>query len=348
MDAYYRSEAELRLGPSIRAAVDVLHRQTDLLTANARATACLPGESRLFFESRAEDLLRILVASHKSNIEEQRRKEQAIQKAIIAASKHAGVELEPAINPLDNSAATMNLAGTGAASAGSHAGRHIGGMMGDDDNEDEGDDEEDDDEDDGDADFEAPATSVLLTQPSIATEDTGMQDPYQPQLQRQLAVDVNDRLRPSGNLRTVETEAVTEEPEAAGHPADDVERYLLPLLVLPEHIPMQCPPFPSPHTYKQTPVLPEREQDFFRNRVHKAEQSRQAEENLQRLINGPRRDHNSLPIEDDTQVLTTASSVAAGEGAPNKQVARKRLEKMFPPANFRSTYKRTGLAGYIK
>ncbi|KAJ2862102.1 transcription initiation factor TFIID subunit 8 [Coemansia aciculifera] len=354
LDTYHRSEAELRLDPSISAAMAVLHRQTDFLATDSPAAACLLGESRLFFDSKAEDLLRRLVASHKSSVEEQRRKEQAIQSAVTAASNHAGVGLEPAISSLDNSIATMHLTGTGAANAGRHVRRHTSGMMGDDDDDDddEDEDEEDDDEGEEDADFEAPATSVMHTNPSIAIENTDMYDPHQPQLPRQIAAGGNDNDRPgqSGTMRIAETEpAIEEEPGLAGYPVDDVERFLLPTLVLPEHIPTQCPPFPSPHTYKQTPVLPEREQDFFRNRMHKAEQSRQAEENLQRLINGPRRDHHSsLPTDDDTQVLAIASDVATGEGVQNKQVARKRLEKLFPPANFRSTYKRTGLAGYIK
>ncbi|KAJ2101527.1 transcription initiation factor TFIID subunit 8 [Coemansia sp. S100] len=352
LDTYHRSEAGLRLDPSISAAVAVLHRQTDFLATDSPAATCLLGESRVFFDSKAEDLLRRLVASHKSTVEEQRRKEQAIQSAVIAANKHTSSSLEPAINSLDNSIATMHLTGTGAANAGRHVRGRASGMLGDDDDEDddEDEDEEDDDEGEEDADFEAPTTSLMHTNPSIAIEDTDMHDPHQPQLPRHISVDDNDRAGPRESIHPAEPEPATEEePELAGHPVDDMERFLLPTLVLPEHIPVQCPPFPSPHTYRQTPVLPEREQDFFRNRVHKAEQSRQAEANLQRLINGPRRDHHgSLPTDDDTQAQAIASDVATGEGIQNKQVARKRLEKLFPPANFRSTYKRTGLAGYIK
>ncbi|KAJ2490595.1 transcription initiation factor TFIID subunit 8 [Coemansia sp. RSA 2050] len=331
MDAYYRSEAKLRLEPPISAAVAVLHRQADFLATDGPAAAHLLGESRLFFDSKAEDLLCRLVASHKSSAEEQRHKELAIQSAVLAASMHVSAEQDPAID------SPNNLLGAGAANAGGRLSRHNSGMISDDD--------EDDEDEDEDADFEAPTTSAMHAQPSVAIEDLDSLDPHQPQLQSQPAAGNSDRLDQSGSMRTAEPRPG---PESNNATVDDMERLLLPALVLPEHIPTQCPLFPSPHTYKQTPVLPEREQDFFRNRVHKAEQSRQAEANLQRLINGPRRDLSSRPTNDDTQALTIVSDVSTSEGPQSKQVARKRLEKLFPPANFRSTYKRTGLAGYIK
>ncbi|KAJ2747811.1 transcription initiation factor TFIID subunit 8 [Coemansia sp. BCRC 34301] len=347
IDAYYHSEAEIRLEPPINAAVDMLRRRADLLASGTPTAACVVGESKLFFDSKAEDLLRRLVASHKSTVEEQRRKEQAIQRAEMAAIKQASMRLESAMTLLDSTTADMRLADAGAdtgiANAGSRVRRHSSDMMGDEDDEDDDDDDDDDDEDDEgeeDADFEAPATSTLLTHPSISVEDTDV--PPMP-----LAVEDSDRSRQSGDVHPpAEPEPGHEDKiKSAEQPVDDMERLLLPSLVLPEHIPTQCPPFPSPHTYKQTPVLPEREQDFFRNRVHKAEQSRQAEENLQRLINGPRRDHSKSPTNSDDDVHALA---VAADGAQSKHVARKRLEKLFPPANFRSTYKRTRLAGYIK
>ncbi|KAJ2685048.1 transcription initiation factor TFIID subunit 8 [Coemansia spiralis] len=333
MDAYYRSEAELRLEPPISAAVAVLHRQADFLAADGPAAAHLLGESRLFFDSKAEDLLCRLVASHKSSVEEQRRKELAIQSVVLAASMHVSVGQDPAIGSLDNPL------GAGAANAGGHLSRHISGMINDNDEDDEGEEE--------DADFEAPATSALHTQPGMAMDSLDSLDPDQSQPQRQPVTGDNDsdRLDQGVSMRTAESRPG---PEPENATVDDMERLLLPALVLPEHIPIQCPLFPSPHTYKQTPVLPEREQDFFRNRVHKAEQSRQAEANLQRLINGPRRNLSSQPTDENMQALATVSDVPTSEGAQSKQVARKRLEKLFPPANFRSTYKRTGLAGYIK
>ncbi|KAJ2880393.1 hypothetical protein IWW38_005958 [Coemansia aciculifera] len=256
----------------------------------------------------------------------------------------------------------MRLAGTGAASAGSRVRRHSSGMPSDDDEEDDQDDDDeddnDDDEEDEDADFEAPVAGMLLhTLPRISIEDTGMSHAHQLQLSIPLTVDDNsDRPRQHGdlNLTTDPEGAVDESVESVEQPVDDMERLLLPLLELPEHIPAQCPPFPSPHTYKQTPVLPEREQDFFRNRVRKAEQSRQAEENLQKLINGPRHhDHgkspsNSSGVADTQAPEASVGDTALGDGAQSKQAARKRLENMFPPANFCSTYKRTRLAGYIK
>ena len=52
----------------------------------------------------------------------------------------------------------------------------------------------------------------------------------------------------------------------------------------PDYIPKHLPHLPSAHTYRQTPVFPTRNKDIFNLRRRKTEQSRQAEENLQRLI----------------------------------------------------------------
>ncbi|KAJ2494227.1 hypothetical protein IWW47_004743, partial [Coemansia sp. RSA 2052] len=160
IDAYYHSEAEMRLGPPINAAVDVLRRRADLLSVDSPTAACVVGESKLFFDSKAEDLLRRLVASHKSNVEEQRRKEQAIRSAEAAANKQATAGLDPTIDSLGSTTAAMRLAGTGVVNTGSRVRRYSSGMMGDDDADDdnEDDDEDDDDDDEGeeDADFEAP------------------------------------------------------------------------------------------------------------------------------------------------------------------------------------------------
>ncbi|KAI9479294.1 hypothetical protein BX667DRAFT_261364 [Coemansia mojavensis] len=118
-------------------------------------------------------------------------------------------------------------------------------------------------------------------------------------------------------------------------------------------IPAQCPPFPSPHTYKQTPVFPKREQDFFRTRMHKAEQSRQAEENLQRLISGPQFDRSTLISTANNgsvngSPVETAQAMAVDQQATAKRNACKRILQLFPPANFRDISKRSRLAEFIK
>ncbi|KAJ2459844.1 transcription initiation factor TFIID subunit 8, partial [Coemansia sp. RSA 2424] len=133
IDAYYHSEAEMRLDPPINAAVDVLRRRADLLSVDGPTAACVVGESKLFFDSKAEDLLRRLVASHKSSVEEQRCKEQAIRSAEAAANKQATAGLDPTIDSLGSTTAAMRLAGTGVVNTGSRVRRYSSGMMGDDD-----------------------------------------------------------------------------------------------------------------------------------------------------------------------------------------------------------------------
>lgn len=134
-----------------------------------------------------------------------------------------------------------------------------------------------------------------------------------------------------------------------GNQVEDFERrrmaetmVLLPEPILPEHIPEHLPNFPCPHTYKMSPVFPKREQDFFHTRVHKAEQSRQAEENLHRLISGPQlssttNDNNGTDSSDslDQQELSTTKT---------SKGARKRIQQLFPPAHFRDMGKRSRLA----
>ncbi|KAJ2009660.1 hypothetical protein GGI04_000232 [Coemansia thaxteri] len=225
--------------------------------------------------------------------------------------------------------------------------RTTGDIEDDDDDEDEDDDgndnEDEDDEGEEDADFEAPMVSAPHPRsPDLAATDVDMEVSRRLQQPGHSAGDDESTRINNRPMGEVATETTAESPESAAPPVDDVERLLLPLAMLPEHIPAQCPPFPSPHTYKQTPVYPEREQDFFRNRMQKAEQSRQAEENLQRLINGSRRGHGMPPASTDT-------AEPVGEGTQKaKQTARERLEELFPPANFRNTCKRTRLTGYIQ
>ncbi|KAJ2684211.1 hypothetical protein H4R19_006914, partial [Coemansia spiralis] len=118
-------------------------------------------------------------------------------------------------------------------------------------------------------------------------------------------------------------------------PSAAAKAVLLPSLSLPDYIPPHCPLFPSPHTYRQTPVFPKREQDFFRTRMHKAEQSRQAEENLQRLISGP---HAEWDASQDSP---------AGPSTHANHHPHKRIRHLFPPPNFRMVQKRTRLADTV-
>ncbi|KAK9728986.1 hypothetical protein K7432_000624 [Basidiobolus ranarum] len=52
----------------------------------------------------------------------------------------------------------------------------------------------------------------------------------------------------------------------------------------PEYIPKHMPPFPSTHTFKQTPVLPQRPEDPNKLRELNTEQTRLVEGNLKRLL----------------------------------------------------------------
>ncbi|KAJ2633736.1 erg10, acetyl-CoA C-acetyltransferase [Coemansia sp. RSA 1290] len=145
-------------------------------------------------------------------------------------------------------------------------------------------------------------------------------------------------------------ESPNEQAELKQAPVDTIENMLLPSSVLPDYIPAQCPPFPSPHTYKQTPVFPKREQDFFRTRMHKAEQSRQAEENLQRLISGPQFDRSTLVSTANNgsvngSPVETAQAMAVDQQATAKRNACKRILQLFPPANFRDISKHAYIVG---
>ncbi|KAJ2452906.1 hypothetical protein EV183_002575 [Coemansia sp. RSA 2336] len=191
-----------------------------------------------------------------------------------------------------------------------------------------------DDEDD--EDFEAPELGGMPTEESSAKANATHNSEDEPQVADQKLESADEQAGPKQ--------------EAS---ADAIEKMLLPSSVLPDYIPVQCPPFPSPHTYKQTPVFPKREQDFFRTRMHKAEQSRQAEENLQRLISGPQFDRNTLiSAANDGSAngspVETAQAMPVDPQAAAKRNARKRILQLFPPANFRDISKRSRLAEYIK
>ncbi|KAJ1942237.1 hypothetical protein EC988_006545, partial [Linderina pennispora] len=111
---------------------------------------------------------------------------------------------------------------------------------------------------------------------------------------------------------------------------EDIDAMLLPARQLPSHVPAHCPRLPCPHTYKRTAVLPQRSQDVFVMRMHKAEQSRQAEENLQRLV------------AQKTQAQEHRSGRPRSEARQGG--ARQRIQEMFPAANFRHVDKRARLS----
>ncbi|KAJ1937887.1 hypothetical protein FBU59_004617, partial [Linderina macrospora] len=117
----------------------------------------------------------------------------------------------------------------------------------------------------------------------------------------------------------------------------EIDRLLLPAATLPAYIPKQCPVFPSPHTYKRTAVFPKREQDVFVTRMHKAEQSRQAEENLQRLVT-----QSAVALEQQQQ--QEQKQLAPSKKDRKAQGARQRIQDLFPPANFRHVDKRARLS----
>ncbi|KAJ1718304.1 hypothetical protein LPJ61_006705 [Coemansia biformis] len=103
--------------------------------------------------------------------------------------------------------------------------------------------------------------------------------------------------------------------------------------------------------------------------MHKAEQSRQAEENLQRLISGPhtewgaaKDDVSSPPPQDPgaTSGAAAAEGPAATESPPAiegpavtsdvhaKHHAHQRVTRLFPPPNYRVAGKRARLADFIR
>ncbi|KAJ1857338.1 transcription initiation factor TFIID subunit 8 [Coemansia sp. RSA 1822] len=177
--------------------------------------------------------------------------------------------------------------------------------------------DEDDDDDDEDDDFEAPELNSMHL--PLATDREPVVDS---------GAEADDTHQHDSD--TADIAPIPAPVEAAPKIQDEISTMLKRPTTLPPHVPAQCPQFPSPHTYKQTPVYPEREQDFFRTRMHKAEQSRQAEENLQRLISGPHSEKDAL--EDTTRCAPDA-----------KDRAQRRVRAMFPPVNFRDLHKRSRL-----
>ncbi|KAI8320481.1 hypothetical protein GQ54DRAFT_263466 [Martensiomyces pterosporus] len=353
LDAYYQSEMEARTQPQILTAVDDLQKQAARLSATeAAASAQQNSESGVFFANSAETLLRKLVDHHKSTAAAQRSRER---------QTHAAVANHSSVNMRTSSAAGSSTR------ANRHSAGEIGGNINGD-NDDDGNDD-DDDEAEEDADFEAPEASFLHLQPSapadsntsIASErrlqPSKNEGQEQQQQQHSVAAD-----RDSAAVDALQPEHAAD--TAIAEQDDELERVLLPPPTLPEYIPAQCPLFPSPHTYKQTPVFPKREQDLFRTRIHKAEQSRQAEENLQRLISGAHinpclpgsADSISPPSPAERADCTAGAEAKAAEQKETAAAsvggkhssARQRIQSLFPPANFRNAHKRARLTSFIK
>ncbi|KAJ1799641.1 hypothetical protein LPJ59_001690 [Coemansia sp. RSA 2399] len=379
LDSYLDSESVARTDPAIASIVLQLNRQAMALDSGGHPTSHMPNsESSVFFNDKAESILRKLVEGHVKTEEERMEKERQREQARKAAAQ---ADMVASSRPQQGPADAADSASVDKRMPEPRRVRiNIDSYSDPESDADEaiitngGDETDDDIEGEEDADFEAPAVNITHgsnTPPfmditpreseAIQGENNNATDTVQPK-QHQPEGESNSQ----GGMETQRH-------------VHEVERVLLPSSALPSYIPLHCPPFPSPHTYKRTPVFPEREQDFFRNRMHKAEQSRQAEENLQRLISDPRVDQNSiLPNEssyakrrrssaaktiDETEGMavvttetlqpglvstTTATATTAETNRLNdKHNARKMLQNLFPPANFRNVHKRTQLTSFM-
>ncbi|KAJ2078887.1 hypothetical protein H4R24_004172 [Coemansia sp. RSA 988] len=354
LDAYYHGEMGARQQPSIAAAINQLHRQATALVDYEQPDVIHAGSrSEVFFGDTAEDLLRKLIEYHKD------RREQ-LRVGVRCEDSRGGQNED--VNNSDAMVTQPTLSTTQYTSSGGNAdgnGKDDRGTMG------SNDDEEDDGEED--ADFEAPDVSSMHLHYSEETPSGDAEAIQYPQASdgetRVLGGRASDKevipadsaVLDDGSLPRAERALSSSRSMTLPQPGDGIEAMLLPSSTLPDHIPSQCPPFPSPHTYRQTPVFPKREQDFFRTRMHKAEQSRQAEENLQRLISGPHVAGDAAANDASRSPNTTSESedhghddISSNQGAQLRHQAHKRIMHLFPPANFRDVRKRTRLADFIK
>ncbi|KAJ2807372.1 transcription initiation factor TFIID subunit 8 [Coemansia guatemalensis] len=354
LDAYYHDEMGARQQPSVATAIDQLHRQATALT-DYEQPGMIRASSRsgVFFGNTAEDLLRKLVEYHKDR--------RALLSMGVRGEDRSGGQRGD-VDDSDAMAARSTLESTQY----TNPGKNVEGN-GKDDRVTMGSNDDEDDDGEEDADFEAPDVSSIHLHYSEATARGDAETIQSPQV-------LDGEEQAPGN-RASDEEAIPADsavlddgpppgagralgsvrPSTSPQPKDPIEDILLPPSILPEHIPPQCPLFPSPHTYRQTPVFPKREQDFFRTRMHKAEQSRQAEENLQRLISGPYVAGGAVAV-DSSSIPDTASGseqhgsddIPGNQDAQFGHRAHKRIMHLFPPANFRDVRKRTRLADFIK
>ncbi|KAJ1766085.1 hypothetical protein IW140_006306 [Coemansia sp. RSA 1813] len=352
LNSYFNSESAACTDPAVASAVFQLNQQARALDIGGLPPAHMTiNEASVFFDDAAESMLRKLVESRVKTEEERAERELQKEQARKIASQANMASSRPQHGPDTDGSMSIDKRVPGQrrvrinvdsyTDQESDAEEAIGNIGGD---------EIDDDvEGEEDADFEAPVVNIAhISEASDAMlgDNDSTRESVQPEQQ------------------TPEDESNVQGKEVVELPAKqrvyEVERVLLPSSALPPYIPSHCPPFPSPHTYKRTPVFPKREQDFFRNRVHKAEQSRQAEENLQRLISDPHVDQNKiLPSESmdvDTEMSQTevsSSSSRALQPSPadtsrqSKHNARKMIQNIFPPANFRNMHKRTQLTSFM-
>ncbi|KAJ2551785.1 hypothetical protein EV175_003562 [Coemansia sp. RSA 1933] len=376
LDSYLNNESAARDDPAVASVVRQLNQQAQALDSGSGNPSS--EHSSAFFNDAAESILRKLVESHVKAEEERMENERMKDQARKDASRVDSAPSAPQ-KPLDSDADGKSSADAqipeqrrvrinidSYSDHESDPGELTGNIRGG---------ESDDDiEGEEDADFEAPAVNTTHISGTPASSDATSRH-----VSETIQQDVTDggaagspqnQPEDKGDSRDGETK-----PAAKQQREHEVERVLLPSFTLPPYIPRHCPPFPSPHTYKRTPVFPEREQDFFRNRMHKAEQSRQAEENLQRLISDPRVDQNRILPSDGSHAKrrrrrsSTAESINETEsvGAVNtdasqadltpaiepnrkntaKHTARKVIQNLFPPANFRNVHKRTQLTGFM-
>ncbi|PIA17775.1 hypothetical protein COEREDRAFT_91513 [Coemansia reversa NRRL 1564] len=354
LDAYYHGEMVASQQPTIASAIDLLRRQATALTDHEQPNMIYAGSrSGVFFGNTSEDLLRKLVKYHKDD-------RKQLSTGVHREDRHGNQSVDR--DHSDTMATQLTLASTEYTSSSMSADANSKG-----DRIAVGSNDDDDDDGEEDADFEAPDISSMHLHYSEATVLGGAEEVQGPQVlngeteasgSRALdeeAIPADDAVQGDGFPPGSEIGQGSARPPTTPQPKDAIEIMLLPPPILPEHIPSQCPLFPSPHTYRQTPVFPKREQDFFRTRMHKAEQSRQAEENLQRLISGPYVAEDTGALDATQPPDTTSESgdrgsdnIASNQDAQLGHRAQKRIMHLFPPANFRHVRKRTRLADFIK
>ncbi|KAJ2613093.1 transcription initiation factor TFIID subunit 8 [Coemansia sp. RSA 1365] len=354
LDAYYHGEVAARQQPTTALAIDLLRRQATALTGHEQPDMIYAGsKSGVFFGNTSEDLLRKLVEYHK---DDRKRLNTGIHREDRRGSQREDRDHS------DTMAAQLTLTSTEYTSSSMSADANSKG-----DRVAVGSNDDDDDDGEEDADFEAPdISSMHLHYAEVAAPDdtAAVQGPQDLDDDIQAlegggldeeAIPADDAVQGGGSSSGLEMGQESARSPITLQPKDEIEIMLLPQPILPEHIPSQCPQFPSPHTYRQTPVFPKREQDFFRTRIHKAEQSRQAEENLQRLISGPYVAEDTVAVDTTQPPDTTSGSedhgsdnITSKQDAQLGHWAQKRIMHLFPPANFRHVRKRTRLADFIK
>ncbi|KAJ2512580.1 transcription initiation factor TFIID subunit 8 [Coemansia sp. RSA 1939] len=402
LSGYLDKELDACAESGVTSVICRLNQQARALDGSGLSTGRMADDSsRMFFDDDAETILRKVVQYHVKAAEEraenERQKEQALKAAFqeteVAAFSRVQQSLETersvAVDKEKQEQRKVRIDASSYAFQDSDA---------DDDSDKDAEGEED-------GDFEAPAVDITrITETLSFVNPTqhvaeGVMDKSASTAGKVRPLNDTDAPMLSDSLTTAdhqhgpnpEHQQIDQSKETDGnnvrnedaellakHRVHEVERVLLSSSTLPSYIPQHCPPFPSPHTYKRTPVFPKREQDFFRTRMHKAEQSRQAEENLQRLISGLHMDQVKLlsggnqsvkrqkvsAIENIDEAENAAVDIAASKtvvpGAKrmlqssstdddyqSKHNACKLVQELFPPANFRNVNKRTQLASFI-